>query len=69
VLPYLGQLYAAAARMTRNRADAEDLAKDTFVGSPVPAGTAHQLCGRQGGGRRSVGHRATAALIPEKCPK
>jgi len=30
-LPYLDQLYAAAMRMTRNPADAEDLVQDTFV--------------------------------------
>jgi RNA polymerase sigma-70 factor (ECF subfamily) len=31
VLPYLDQLYAAAMRMTRNRADAEDLVQETFA--------------------------------------
>jgi len=31
VLPYLDQLYAAAVRMTRNPADAEDLAQETFA--------------------------------------
>jgi RNA polymerase sigma-70 factor, ECF subfamily len=31
VLPYLDQLYAAAMRMTRNPADAEDLVQETFV--------------------------------------
>ena len=31
VLPYLDQLYAAAIRMTRNRADAEDLVQETFA--------------------------------------
>lgn len=31
VLPYLDQLYAAAVRMARNRADAEDLVQDTFA--------------------------------------
>lgn len=30
-LPYLDQLYAAALRMTRNPADAEDLLQETFV--------------------------------------
>jgi RNA polymerase sigma-70 factor (ECF subfamily) len=30
-LPFLDQLYAAAMRMTRNPADAEDLVQDTFV--------------------------------------
>jgi RNA polymerase sigma-70 factor (ECF subfamily) len=30
-LPYLDQLYAAAMRMTRNPADAEDLVQETFV--------------------------------------
>jgi len=30
-LPYLDQLYAAAMRMTRNPADAEDLVQDTFA--------------------------------------
>ena len=30
-LPYLDQLYAAAIRMTRNPADAEDLVQETFV--------------------------------------
>ncbi|WP_374616674.1 sigma-70 family RNA polymerase sigma factor [Frankia sp. AgKG'84/4] len=30
-LPYLDQLYAAALRMTRNPADAEDLVQETFV--------------------------------------
>ncbi|WP_298226823.1 sigma-70 family RNA polymerase sigma factor [Gryllotalpicola sp.] len=30
-LPYLDQLYAAALRMTRNAADAEDLVQETFV--------------------------------------
>ena len=30
-LPYLAQLYHAALRMTRNRADAEDLVQDTFT--------------------------------------
>lgn len=30
-LPYLAQLYAAALRMTRNRADAEDLVQETFT--------------------------------------
>jgi RNA polymerase sigma-70 factor (ECF subfamily) len=30
-LPYLDQLYAAAMRMTRNPADAEDLVQDTYV--------------------------------------
>lgn len=30
-LPYLGQLYPAALRMTRNRADAEDLVQETFT--------------------------------------
>jgi len=30
-LPYLGQLYAAAMRMTRNTADAEDLLQETFT--------------------------------------
>ena len=29
--PYLDQLYAAAVRMTRNPADAEDLVQETFV--------------------------------------
>jgi RNA polymerase sigma-70 factor, ECF subfamily len=29
VLPYLDQLYAAAIRMTRNPADAEDLVQET----------------------------------------
>jgi RNA polymerase sigma-70 factor (ECF subfamily) len=31
VLPYLDQFYAAAIRMTRNPADAEDLVQETFV--------------------------------------
>jgi RNA polymerase sigma-70 factor (ECF subfamily) len=31
VLPYLEQLYAAAMRMTRNPADAEDLVQETFA--------------------------------------
>ena len=31
VFPYLDQLYAAAIRMTRNRADAEDLVQETFA--------------------------------------
>jgi RNA polymerase sigma-70 factor (ECF subfamily) len=31
VLPYLNQLYAAAVRMTRNPADAEDLVQETFA--------------------------------------
>ena len=31
VLPYLDQLYAAAIRMTRNPADAEDLVQETFA--------------------------------------
>jgi RNA polymerase sigma-70 factor (ECF subfamily) len=31
VLRYLGPLYATALRLTRNRADAEDLVQDTFV--------------------------------------
>lgn len=30
-LPYLDQLYAAAMRLTRNPADAEDLVQETFV--------------------------------------
>lgn len=30
-LPYLGQMYAAALRMTRSRADAEDLVQETFA--------------------------------------
>src|SRR5207247_3018615 len=30
-LPYLDQLYAAALRMTRNPADAEDLVQETYV--------------------------------------
>ena len=30
-LPYLDQLYGAALRMTRNRADAEDLVQDTYA--------------------------------------
>ncbi|WP_372511985.1 MULTISPECIES: sigma-70 family RNA polymerase sigma factor [Frankia] len=30
-LPYLDQMYAAALRMTRNPADAEDLVQETFV--------------------------------------
>ena len=30
-LPYLDQLYAAAVRMTRNPADAEDLVQETFA--------------------------------------
>ncbi|MEZ5114875.1 MAG: sigma-70 family RNA polymerase sigma factor [Candidatus Nanopelagicales bacterium] len=30
-LPFLDQLYAAALRMTRNPADAEDLVQDTYV--------------------------------------
>jgi RNA polymerase sigma-70 factor (ECF subfamily) len=30
-LPFLDQLYAAALRMTRNQADAEDLVQETFV--------------------------------------
>ena len=30
-LPYLGQLYPRALRMTRNRADAEDLVQETFT--------------------------------------
>ena len=30
VLPFLDQLYAAAMRMTRNAADAEDLVQETF---------------------------------------
>jgi RNA polymerase sigma-70 factor (ECF subfamily) len=31
VRPYIGQLYPAALRMTRNRADAEDLVQDTLA--------------------------------------
>ena len=31
VLPYLDQLHAAAVRMTRNPADAEDLVQETFA--------------------------------------
>ena len=31
VLPYLDQLYAAAMRMTHNRADAEDVVQETFA--------------------------------------
>ncbi len=30
-LPYLDQMYAAALRMTRNPADAEDLVQETYV--------------------------------------
>lgn len=30
-LPYLAQLYSAALRLTRNRADADDLVQDTFT--------------------------------------
>jgi len=30
-LPYLGQMYPAALRMTRHRADAEDLVQETFT--------------------------------------
>src|SRR5258707_10565578 len=31
VLPFLGQLYPAALRMTRNPSDAEDLVQETFA--------------------------------------
>ena len=31
VMPYFGQLYPAALRMTRNTSDAEDLVQETFV--------------------------------------
>ena len=31
VMPYFGQLYPAALRMTRNACDAEDLVQETFV--------------------------------------
>lgn len=31
VVPYLGQLYAAALRMTRNPSDAEDLVQETLI--------------------------------------
>src|SRR5690349_4819048 len=31
IRPYLGQLYPAALRMTRNPADAEDLVQDTLA--------------------------------------
>ncbi len=31
VVPYLGQLYPAALRMTRNASDAEDLVQETFA--------------------------------------
>jgi RNA polymerase sigma-70 factor (ECF subfamily) len=31
VMPYFGQLYPAALRMTRNATDAEDLVQETFV--------------------------------------
>ncbi len=31
VVPYLGQLHAAALRMTRNRSDAEDLVQETLI--------------------------------------
>ena len=30
-LPYMGQMYPAALRLTRNRADAEDLVQETFT--------------------------------------
>ena len=30
-LPYLDKMYPSALRLTRNRADAEDLVQDTFV--------------------------------------
>src|SRR5215813_2660540 len=31
VVPYMGQLYPAALRMTRNPSDAEDLVQETFA--------------------------------------
>jgi RNA polymerase sigma-70 factor (ECF subfamily) len=39
VRPYLGQLYPAALRMTRNPADAEDLVQDTLAKAYTAFGT------------------------------
>jgi hypothetical protein len=74
-LPYLDQLYAAAMRMTRNPADAEDLVQETFVkafaafhqfseGTNLKAAAAVQLRHHRGlaTARRRVAHLQRAAL-------
>ena len=40
-LPFVDQLYAAALRMTRNPADAEDLVQETFLKAFAEIGRAH----------------------------
>jgi len=45
-LPYLAQLYPAALRMTRNRADAEDLVQETFTRGFTAAAGSCATCSR-----------------------
>jgi len=64
VRPYLGQLYPAALRMTRNRADAEDLVQDTLT----KACTAfHQFT--PGTNLRAWLHRILATTFINTCRK
>ena len=64
VRPYLGQLYPAALRMTRNRADAEDLVQDALT----KAYTAfHQFT--PGTNLRAWLHRILATTFINTCRK
>jgi Sigma-70 region 2 len=67
-LPYRGQLYAAALRMTSNPSDAEDIVQEAPPGAGVPSARRRQSSRRAPPHLPGRIHQCQQVLVPGTSP-